>query len=134
MDIVTKMTIAAPAERIFEAFVDKDEIGGFWFSSSSESWSEGKEITLIYVEYNAEVTINIKELVPNQYITFTWGDKTVTITFTEQDGATLVTTTENGFDSDELEVMLGQKEGWVYMLSCLKAYIEHGVKIRAALQ
>ena len=37
MDIVTKMTIAAPAERIFEAFVDKDEIGGFWFSSSSES-------------------------------------------------------------------------------------------------
>ena len=134
MDIVTKITIAAPAERIFEAFVDKDEIGGFWFSSSSESWSEGKEITLIYVEYNAEVTINITELVPNQYITFTCGDKTVTITFTEQDGATLVTTTENGFDSDELEVMLEQKEGWVYMLSCLKAYIEHGVKIRAALQ
>ena len=134
MDIITKMLIDAPAERIFEAFVDKDEIGGFWFSSSSESWSEGQEIKLIYAEYNAEVTINITKLVLNKNITFTWGDKTVTITCTEQDGATLVTTTEYGFDPDEIEVMLGQKEGWIYMLSCLKAYIEHGVKIRAALQ
>lgn len=30
--------------------------------------------------------------------------------------------------------MLSQKEGWVYMLSCLKIYIKHGVQIKVGLR
>lgn len=58
----------------------------------------------------------------------------MTINFESYDDKTLVTTKESSFDPSEVERILGQKEGWVYMLSCLKAYIEHGVQIRAGLQ
>lgn len=134
MDIITKMEIKAPASTVFEAFVDPKEIGGFWFSSSSKRWETGKNIVLRYDEYDAEVEIKVKAVTPNDNIEFRWGDKTVTINFESYDDKTLVTTKESSFDSSEIERILGQKEGWVYMLSCLKAYIEHGVKIRAGLQ
>ena len=134
MDIITKMEIVAPTSTIFEAFVDPKEIGGFWFSSSSKRWETGKNIVLRYDEYDAEVEIKVKAVIPNENIEFQWGDKTVTINFESYDDKTLVTTKESAFDSSEVERMLGQKEGWVYMLSCLKAYIEHGVQIRAGLQ
>ncbi len=133
IDIITKMQIDVPRETVFEAFVDPEKIGGFWFSSSSERWEQGKAITLRYEEYDAELNINIERVEDNQLIAFTWGAHPVTIQFEEGEAGTVVTTTEKDFDMQDVKQLLGQKEGWVYMLSCLKAYLEHGVTIRAAI-
>lgn len=133
MDIITKMQVDVPREAVFEAFVDPEKIGGFWFSSSSERWEQGKTITLRYEEYDAELNINIERVEDNQLIAFTWGAHPVTIQFEESEAGTVVTTTEKDFDMQDVKQLLGQKEGWVYMLSCLKAYLEHGVTIRAAI-
>lgn len=133
IDIITKMQIDVPRETVFEAFVDPEKIGGFWFSSSSERWEQGKAITLRYEEYDAELNINIERVEDNQLIAFTWGAHPVTIQFEESEAGTVVTTTEKDFDMQDVKQLLGQKEGWVYMLSCLKAYLEHGVTIRAAI-
>jgi hypothetical protein len=43
---------------------------------------------------------------------------------------------EEGFDGDDenlINQLLDNKEGWVYMLTCLKGYIEFGVNLLAAL-
>jgi hypothetical protein len=43
---------------------------------------------------------------------------------------------EEGFDGDDenlINQLLDNKEGWVYMLTCLKGYIEFGANLRAAL-
>ncbi|MDW4089961.1 SRPBCC family protein [Staphylococcus saprophyticus] len=133
MDIITKMQVDVPRETVFEAFVDPEKIGGFWFSSSSERWEKGKTITLRYEEYDAELNINIERVEDNQLIAFTWGAHPVTIQFEESEAGTVVTTTEKDFDTQDVKQLLGQKEGWVYMLSCLKVYLEHGVTIRAAI-
>jgi len=133
MDIITKMQVDVPRETVFEAFVDPEKIGGFWFSSSSERWEQGKTITLRYEEYDAELNINIERVEDNQLIAFTWGAHPVTIQFEESEAGTVVTTTEKDFDTQDVKQLLGQKEGWVYMLSCLKVYLEHGVTIRAAI-
>lgn len=133
MDIITKMQVDVPRETVFEAFVDPEKIGGFWFSSSSERWEQGKTITLCYEEYDAELNINIERVEDNQLIAFTWGAHPVTIQFEESEAGTVVTTTEKDFDTQDVKQLLGQKEGWVYMLSCLKVYLEHGVTIRAAI-
>ncbi|MDW8570003.1 hypothetical protein AABD40_00850 [Staphylococcus shinii] len=61
------------------------------------------------------------------------GDHPVKIQFEGVDDSTVVTTIEKDFDAQDVEQLLGQKEGWVYMLSCLKAYLEHNVSIRAAI-
>lgn len=133
IDIITKMQVDVPRETVFEAFVDPEKIGGFWFSSSSERWEQGKAITLRYEEYDAELNINIERVEDNQLIAFTWGAHPVTIQFEESEAGTVVTTTEKDFDTQDVKQLLGQKEGWVYMLSCLKVYLEHGVTIRAAI-
>lgn len=134
----TKMKIAKPAHDVFEAFVDPEKIGGFWFSSSSERWETGKTITLRYDEYNAEVEIDVLAMEADRQIVFR--DKAmhqVTITLLdEEESLTIVEVIEEGFDEaapDFVEALIDNKEGWVYALTCLKAYLEHGISIRAAL-
>ncbi|SFB04886.1 Uncharacterized conserved protein YndB, AHSA1/START domain [Cohnella sp. OV330] len=136
----TKLIIAKPAHEVFEAFVDPAKIGNFWFSSSSERWETGKTIKLRYEEYNAEGEITVKEIVKDQKIAFEWdygNIHLVTITFTQTDKmSTIVEVNEEGFEENEnlIPMLVGNKEGWVYMLTCLKGYLEHGITtLRAAL-
>ncbi|WP_406686602.1 SRPBCC family protein [Rossellomorea vietnamensis] len=137
MNNITKMKIQKPAHEIFEAFVDPEKIGGFWFSSSSERWEEGKTVTLRYEEYDAQGDIHILEIQEQKKIVFEWaGNHKVTISFTEETGSTIVGVKEEGFDEDNEHVineLVDNKEGWVYMLTCLKGYMEYGVNLRASL-
>jgi uncharacterized protein YndB with AHSA1/START domain len=143
MNNLTKLEILKPANEVFEAFVDPSKIGNFWFSSSSERWEQGKTITLRYDEYDAQGDIKIMELEENKKIVFQWvypneEGHVVTITLSEWDNArTIVEINEEGFNENDAELisnLLGNKEGWVYMLTCLKGYLEFGVnKLRAAL-
>ncbi|MBB3112630.1 uncharacterized protein YndB with AHSA1/START domain [Paenibacillus phyllosphaerae] len=137
MNNVTAMSINKPAHDIFEAFVDPVQIGGFWFSSSSQRWEQGAIVTIRYEEYGAEGQIEVQQIVPDRKIVFTWGDgHTVTIDLRESGAATVVEVTEEGFkedDPDLLAQLIDNKEGWVYALTCLKGYLEYGAVLRASL-
>ncbi|MGG4170068.1 SRPBCC family protein [Rossellomorea vietnamensis] len=138
MDNISQMKIQKPAHEIFEAFVDPEMIGNFWFSSSSERWEEGKTVTLRYEEYDAQGDIHIVEIQEEKKIVFEWaGNHKVTISFTQEEtGSTIVGVKEEGFDENNENVineLVDNKEGWVYMLTCLKGYMEYGVNLRASL-
>ncbi|MBY0084140.1 SRPBCC family protein [Brevibacillus brevis] len=133
MNNLTKFQINRPAHEVFEAFVDPAKIGNFWFSSSSARWEEGKHITLFYDIYNAEVGIAVREIKEHKRIVFQWAgeENTVTITLNALDEATtIIEVNEEGFQEDDpalLQKIVDNKEGWVYVLSCLKGYLEHGI-------
>ncbi|UOE56217.1 SRPBCC family protein [Bacillus sp. CMF12] len=141
--ITAKFKINKPANEVFEAIVDPVKIGHFWFSSSSERWEQGKSITVKYDEYNAEGILKVLKMEENKKIVFSWGGETneetvVAITLNEPDHlSTIIEVNESGLDENDPEVvskMLGQKEGWIYMLTCLKGYLEHGISdLRASL-
>ncbi len=142
MNNLTKFKILKPASEVFEAFVDPAKISNFWFSHSSERWEEGKTITLKYEEYNAELDIDIKEIEKNKKIVFQWGGDeeghTITITLKElEPHSTIIEVLEEGFnesDDDFVNQLIDNKEGWVFMLTSLKAYLEFGVnKLRGGL-
>ncbi|MGO1059727.1 SRPBCC family protein [Planococcus sp. FY231025] len=138
MHTMTKMKIEKPASELFEAFTDPAKIGGFWFSSSSERWAQGKSILLRYDEYDAEGTINIRQLVADRLIVFEDDNgHTVTITFEDAGpSSTIIAVKEEGFrekDDRFLDELLDNKEGWTYTLACLKAFLEYGANLRAAL-
>jgi uncharacterized protein YndB with AHSA1/START domain len=138
MNNITQMKIQKPAREIFEAFVDPEMIGNFWFSSSSERWEEGKKVTLRYEEYDAQGDIHILEIQEEKKIVFEWaGNHKVTISFTQEEtGSTIVGVKEEGFNEDSENIineLVDNKEGWVYMLTCLKGYMEYGVNLRASL-
>ncbi|MEH7378466.1 SRPBCC family protein [Neobacillus drentensis] len=138
---LTKFKIIKPANEVFEAFVDPSKIKNFWFSSSSR-WEQGQTVTLRYEEYDAQVDIEVIEVEINKKIVFRWGTdgegNSVTISLEELDqSSTIIEVIEEGFreDDDELVAQLiDNKEGWVYMLTCLKGYLEFGInKLRAAI-
>jgi uncharacterized protein YndB with AHSA1/START domain len=141
--VTTKFKILKPVNEVFEAIVDPVKIGNFWFSSSSERWEQGKTVTLRYDEYNAEGVINVLEVEKDKKIVFSWGgehdeETVVTITLKELDNtSTIIEVNESGLKEDDPEIvnkMLGQKEGWVYTLTCLKGYLENGINnLRASL-
>lgn len=138
MNNITKLKILKPAKDLFEAFVDPAKIGNFWFSSSSERWEQGKTITLRYNEYDAQGDIEVIEIEKNKKIVFQWGEgHIVTITLKELDNSsTIMEVKEEGFkenDDEFISQLIDNKEGWVYMLTCLKGYLEYGVSLRAAL-
>jgi len=136
MNNLTKMKINRPASEVFEAFVDPAKIGSFWFSSSSERWEAGKMVTLRYDEYYAEVVVKITDIETNRKIVFEDEEgHTTTITLKEENpSTTIIVVNEDGFDEKDVEGLIDNKEGWVYMLTCLKAYIECGIStLRAAL-
>ena len=136
------MKIAAAAPAVFEALVDPDQMSNYWFSYGSGRLEQGKTITWRYEEYNAEVDIKVLELEENKKIVFQWGateeGNVVTITLHElENTSTCIEVSEEGFDEQDehlIRNLLDNKEGWVYMLTCLKAYVEFGVRdLRAAL-
>jgi uncharacterized protein YndB with AHSA1/START domain len=142
MNNLTKFKIEKPANEVFEAFVDPEKIGNFWFSSSSERWEKGKTVTLRYDEYDAVVDINVIEMELHKKIVFKWGssedEHTVTITLTAIDHVhTIIEVKEEGFhENDEglIHELVDNKEGWVYMLTCLKGYLECGIStLRAGI-
>jgi len=132
-DLVTKMNILRPAEDVYEAFADPAKIGNFWFSASSGRWETGKTISLAYAEYGASMDIRIVEAVENEIIAFDWGEgdywRRVDMFFNPVEGGTEVEVHELFTKEDEnlADFLVGNKEGWVFMLTCLKAWLENGV-------
>lgn len=140
--VMTKLIIHKPVNEVFEAIVSPDKIGNFWFSSSLERWEKDKRILLRYEEYNAKGVITVLEMENNQKIVFSWGEEhgegiVVTITLTEHGLGTVIEVRESGLNEEDPDVvakMMQQKEGWVYTLTCLKAYVESGINnLRASL-
>jgi len=130
MNNITKFKILKPANEVFEAFVDP---------SSSERWEQGKVITLEYDLFDAQLNIEIVEIEENRKIAFKWGANgeghIVRILLNNLDHeSTIIEVIEEGFKEDDVDQLLDNKEGWVFMLSCLKGYLEFGVdKLREGL-
>ncbi|MBK5481939.1 SRPBCC family protein [Peribacillus sp. TH16] len=140
--VTTKFKILKPVNEVFEAIVDPEKMSNYWFSSGTGRVEQGKTITWRYDEYNAEGVINVLEVEEDKKIVFSWGgygqETVVTITLKELvNTSTIIEVNELGIKEDDPEIinkMIGQKEGWVYMLTCLKGYLENGISnLRASL-
>lgn len=134
-EITSKMRFDKSTSEVFEALVDPEKIVNYWFSNSSGRLEEGKKITWLYQEYNAELTIKVVEIEKDKRIVYKWGEDEheTTVAFLlveEKNGSTVLEVTESGFNTNDpkiVNILLGQKEGWMYMLTCLKGYLENSI-------
>ncbi len=133
MELTTKILINKNKEAAFEAFCDPDNIGNFWFSKCTARWQAGETVFLSYPEMGIfNISAKIIAATPGEKIVFTWGEgaseRTVTITFTTVKNGTIVEVQEGPWpDNFNFEELLGTKEGWTFVLTCLKAWLESGV-------
>lgn len=137
LTVKTQTGILKPVHDVFEAIVDPKKMSGYFISSGSGRMEASKTIKWIWEDYGAEHDIKVQKVEKDKFISFKWsasGVETLVEMKLESNGEnqTLVKVKEIEWPLDErgIKQCLGQTQGWVNMLCCLKAYVEHNINLR----
>jgi len=137
LQVNTQLRIAVEASEVYEAIVDPDRMSGYFISSGTNRLDAAQEITWRWADVNVEASVKPRNLEEDKLISFLWSSGTeeslVTITLKKlETHATLVMVNESGWPADTqgIQRCIGQTQGWMHMLCCLKAYLEHGINLR----
>ena len=148
--------IARPVHEVFEAVADPAQLSQYFTTGGAEGRLEtGATVTWDFHDFPGAFPVEVVEVVPDKLIVLKWdanegeapnlegGDgkpadyKTkVTMTFEGlDDGRTLVEIAEEGWRETEgaLKASYGNCQGWAQMLCALKAWLEHGINLRAGM-
>lgn len=131
-DIVLK-----PANEVFEAIVNPDKLSNFFISRTSGPFKEGKNITWFFDDVGGELSVSIKEIIHNSYISFYWAASGITaivkikLESINSDKASILITEESfPMDMEGVNQALGQTQGWTDFICCLKAFLYNGINLR----
>lgn len=133
------VTIAKPRETVFQAFVQPDQLARYFVSRSSGPLEAGKTVVWTWEREQVSDDTHCVELVPNERVVLAWKaykiDYQTRFTLSVQDageGRTKVTVEETGWRRDEpgIDSAIEHSAGWMHMLLCMKAYLEHGIDLR----
>ncbi len=138
LEIKAAIQIQRPVQEVYEAIVDPEKIKNYFISESNGRLEKGKELTWKFPEFDGEVLIEVKNMVPNELVSFVWeGAKAKKlqvdmVLHTMPDDSTVVKITEGKMINDKtgIEWFGGNTEGWANFLACLKAYLEYGINLR----
>jgi len=132
----TQVQILKPVHEVFEAIVDPAKMEKYFITSGSGRLEEGKTITWNWEYYNVSFPIHVQRIEKDKFISFKWpasGIETlVEITLEPIDGKTTeLRVKEDGWDKTDTGIasLAEQTQGWVFMVTWLKAYLEYGIKL-----
>ena len=132
--------IARPVAEVFEAVVNPKQLSAYFTTGgASAPLAEGQTVRWKFGDHPGEFPVKVTRLVPNERIEFQWEaneggyDTQVVMTFERLDAdRTLVRVAESGWRQTPkgLGSSYDNCGGWTQMLACLKAWLEHGIKLR----
>jgi uncharacterized protein YndB with AHSA1/START domain len=137
------MLIRRPPPDVFQAIVDPAITTKFWYTKSSGKMTPGAELNWQWEMYSVSSNVAVLEVEENRLVRFEWSgyspDQPTTVEFRFRlfdDEATYVQITEVGFsgDGDRLvECATDSTAGFAFLLSSLKAFLEHDVILSVTL-
>lgn len=134
----SEVRISRSPGEVFEAIVDPAQMSHYFISSASARPEPGKTVTWKWADVGAEAAVQIDEVESPRRFSFTWGapDAATHVEIVlepEGAGATAVRVSDGPYEADGegIERFRGQVQGWTHFLLCLKAWIEHGIDLRA---
>ena len=137
LEAKAELRIARPPTEVFEAIVDPEKMSRYFISSGSGRLETGKSVEWTWADVGARMTIKSGEVVSPQRISFRWpatgAETSVEIRLEPSaENATLVKVVERGWNPDAAGIASYAQQigGWVHMLLCLKAFLEHGINLR----
>jgi len=132
--------IQKPVEEVFDGVYNPAKITKYFATeSASGPLSEGSQVIWRFADYPRDVPLSVKKVVPNQLIVFEWeaadgGYNTLVEMHFEPLGKdeTLVKISESAWKENQrgLDSSFQNCQGWMNMVSCLKAYLEYGINLR----
>jgi uncharacterized protein YndB with AHSA1/START domain len=124
------MFIEAPAEEIYDAFVEPGQLAKFWLAKSDGPLAIGRTVHWHFMVEGAEVDTVATSMERGKGLAWRWSDKTnVQIDFEPVDGGTAVTLVNDGFPKEGQELIdaaLNATEGFAIVLCDLKTLLESG--------
>lgn len=136
LEIKTGIQIQKPVHEVFEAIVNPEQMSNYFISYGSGRMEEGAQLTWRFPEFDADVPVRVGKIVANEYVSYHWdnGDREMLVgmTLTPKDNDTVVIVTEKSAPNDEAGIkwLKSNTEGWANFLACMKAWIDHGIRLR----
>ena len=137
------MLVRRPPHEVFEALADPSITTRFWFTKSTGRMAEGAVLTWEWEMYRASGRVWVKEVQADRRIRFTWDGydpshpTTVEFQFIPYgNDTTYLQVTETGFTGDadtQVRQALDSTAGFTFLLSSLKAALEHDITLRVTL-
>ncbi|MBL7870581.1 MAG: SRPBCC family protein [Cyclobacteriaceae bacterium] len=134
----SELGIRKPVNEVFEAFINPEITTKFWYTHSTGKLEEGVTREWKWDMYNLVVPVLVLEIVENQKILIEWGEgmhkSTVEWEFNSvNDNLTFLTIKNYNFQGND-DVLVSQikdsTKGFTFVLSGLKAWLEHKIQLR----
>lgn len=132
--------IRRPVAEVFDAVYNPTKLTRYFTTeSASGPLDEGSRVTWRFADFPDDVTVTVKEVVPNRRIRLEWEsgeggyDTQIQLEFEPlSDDSTLMRISESGWKPTErgLQSSYSNCEGWTQMSCSLKAFLEHGINLR----
>jgi uncharacterized protein YndB with AHSA1/START domain len=137
LEVNTQLRIARSPGAVFEAIVNPKEMSHYFISSGSSRLDKADSVTWRFAEFDGRLDIKPQDIKKDSSVSFLWsaGGTEALVTISLQPvprGATVVRVKESGWPADAkgIATCVRQTQGWMHMLCCLKAYLEHGINLR----
>ena len=124
------MLVRRPADEVYEAFADPEQICRFWLAGSSGRLESGAKLTWTFKVAGAETTVEVVDATPSALLDLRWDEgQPLRITFEDRGDTTLVAVRLTDFPGDmpaanAVEAM----SGFTLVLASLKLWLEHGIE------
>jgi uncharacterized protein YndB with AHSA1/START domain len=137
IDVKVQYAIARPVGDVFEAIVDPRKMSQYFITGSTGRLEGGAKLEWEWADVGAKCEVEVVTVEPRQKIVFVWKAaalKSKVTLLLEPDGAkTKLTAIEAPFtlSAEGAARALQQTQGWTDFCCSLKAYLEHGINLRA---
>jgi uncharacterized protein YndB with AHSA1/START domain len=135
-----QLKIRKPVAEVFDGVVNPRKLAGYFVKTASGPLVEGQTVMWSFDEVPEPFPVKVRQVVKDQRIVFEWEaaeggyDTRVEMIFAPLDGGeTMVQIRESGWRADDKGVKSSYDNagGWMHMMCCMKAYLEHGINLRA---
>jgi uncharacterized protein YndB with AHSA1/START domain len=135
--------VRRPPHQVFEALADPSVTTRFWYTKSTGRMAEGAELIWEWEMYRVSGRVRVRDVEPDRLIRFSWDgydpEHPTTVEFQflpYENDTTYLRITETGFTGDadtQVSRALDSTAGFTFVLSSLKAALEHDVTLRVTL-
>ncbi|NTX54275.1 SRPBCC domain-containing protein [Myxococcus sp. CA039A] len=135
-----QLKIQKPVAEVFDGVVNPKKLSGYFVQAASAPLVEGTTVKWRFAEAPGENDVIVRTVARDERIAFEWeaaggGYNTrVEMLFKPIDErSTLVQISESGWKEDArgVDASYDNCGGWMHMMTCLKAYLEFGINLRA---
>lgn len=137
VEAISGMLIRKPVHDCYEAFIDPAITTKFWFTKSSGRLDAGKTVTWTWEMYDVSSPATPIEIVRDEKIVVEWGHSkeasTIEWTFRPLKDGTFVGIRAFDFPGDgdaQIKMAIDVAEGFGIVLCGMKAWLEHGIRLR----